>query len=298
MLKLRDVFNSLSTKDGADSESRIRQAISSIEAEHDAARAELAQVAEKRTDLLLNDDDAGLDKLDRRAEALHRVLERCAFALPELQKRLASVRDRDAENARIASYELAVQKGLEAEKRLKLGYPKLAAELLQLAGIAADAIAAADAANQDLPEGRQLIEQPEIVSRATKALPEEIVGRKSVELWVFEGSENVVRDQERVRPADGGIGILEGDSRLLRCVKKTFLEVRYHPAVRRNWELRFDQLIRLPGLSPRDPDVWNPIGLPDAHLISEVAADAAAAVKAAKAPLPSRPVHVRLEPTS
>jgi hypothetical protein len=59
---------------------------------HAETLAELQQIAARRTDYLLSDRDEDLDRDDKRASVLHRILEKAKASIPEVERRLGEAR--------------------------------------------------------------------------------------------------------------------------------------------------------------------------------------------------------------
>lgn len=293
MLKIKDLFSSITAKDGADDADRIRAAITKVEAEQSNARSELAGIADQRTEALLSDDDAALDRLDRRTEALHRTLERCEFALPQLQERLRAADKRGAEENRRAAFEKAKAAAKEAEKRLLRDYNRLAGELLGLILTATEAIAEVDRVNRDLPEGFEPVQIPPGLARGATYFPEKVVDEEIVERWVGQKSGALV-DQRLVQDLGNGVGTIETATSNTPCVRRSFREISFQAEVRDHVE-RLDQLLVLPGLFNAEPPIWSGSSdyVEDAvELLRE-----ATAVKRTTMPKQiSRPTQIRLEP--
>jgi hypothetical protein len=81
----------------------------------DEARDKLAWIADRREGLLLSDNDHQLDVDDREAEKWHRRLERAEYAIPQIQKRIAEIRDRNRE-ALVAGWKARARENFERNR--------------------------------------------------------------------------------------------------------------------------------------------------------------------------------------
>ncbi|HEY8578644.1 MAG TPA: hypothetical protein VIL72_02070 [Beijerinckiaceae bacterium] len=293
-MKLRELFGGLTAKDGTEDQARIRIALAEVQEQQSAAKQQLAGIAERRTSALLNDDDAALDKLDREAEKLHRLIERAEFAAPELEKRLAAAMDRHAEARRADAYAAASAAAAEADRRLRRDYGKHAQAILELISAAASAVADVESANRNLPGGKEPIALPEILRRTTPSLPEEVLQTDLVQRWAFENGK-LVGDQSAVRDLGHGAGTLESNVSNIPCIRVTCNEVRYLPAIERQWRVLIWECLRLPALLPDEqPDFWRP-GACEASEVAQLVEESMA-VDRMIGRRPQRTPQVRLEP--
>jgi hypothetical protein len=180
--RLREIFSALAGRDMADEVASIEGAMARLEAERVAAQAELATLAEQRVQALLDDDDGTLDRLDRRGEALHRVIERVEVALPELQRRLDDARRRGDEAARLATYNTAKEARRAAESALRK-YPDAAKQIVDILEAVARADSAVAAANAALPEGQAALAFAEQMMRGHAPEHDEILDETDEEVW-------------------------------------------------------------------------------------------------------------------
>jgi hypothetical protein len=180
--RLREIFAALSGRDTGDEIGSIESAMARLEDERVAAQAELATLAEQRVQALLDDDDGTLDRLDRRGEALHRVIERVEVALPELQRRLDDARRRGDEAARLTTYNTAKEARRAAESALRK-YPEVAKQIVDILEAVARADSAVAAANAALPEGQAALAFAEQVVRGHAPEHDEILDETDEEVW-------------------------------------------------------------------------------------------------------------------
>jgi hypothetical protein len=204
--RLREIFAALSGRDTGDEISSIESAMARLEAERVAAQAELATLAEQRVQALLDDDDGTLDRLDRRGEALHRVIERVEVALPELQRRLDDARKRGDEAARLATYSAAKEARRAAESALRK-YPDAAKQIVDILEAVARADSAVAAANAALPEGQAALAFAEQVVRGYEPEHDEILDETDEEVWehVNTGWKVDLADVSRIVVAEDGV---------------------------------------------------------------------------------------------
>jgi len=87
-MKLKELLNSLSSKQSPATVEQLETMILAAEAERAAAIAGVAEIAEARLGLLKNDDEAALDQNDRQEQLFHRTIEKADYALAELRPRL------------------------------------------------------------------------------------------------------------------------------------------------------------------------------------------------------------------
>lgn len=194
-LRIRDIFASITGRDGPDEISQIESAMQRLEAERAAAQTELAAVAEQRVQALLDDDDDACDRLDRRGEALHRVCERVEVALPALQQRLDDARKRSDQAARLATYNAAKDATRAAEAALRK-YPEAAKQIVDILEAIARADCAVSAANAALPEDRAALAFVEQAMRGHEPERDEVLDETYDEEWVHVGT------GWKVEPAD------------------------------------------------------------------------------------------------
>jgi hypothetical protein len=98
MFKIKSLFSALDSTP-IPSAADIAAVIQRGEDERAAAIAALEEIGRSRHDLLLKDDDPGLDRLDAAEEAHFRVIAKVDAALPELQEKLAAARVRERGDA-------------------------------------------------------------------------------------------------------------------------------------------------------------------------------------------------------
>ncbi len=127
-MKISDFLAKLGKPNGKpENAEKLSVAIGELERERGKAQAALATASQRRTEMLLADDDAALDLLDREIEAAHRMIERVDLALPALRERLLIAKDkfrisriaalREENAAAFAHLDAAVQQAMAANKR-------------------------------------------------------------------------------------------------------------------------------------------------------------------------------------
>jgi hypothetical protein len=267
-LRLREIFSTLTGRDGRDDIARIEAAMTKLEGEKSSAQAELATLASERTERLLDDDDAALDRIDRRSEALHRVIERVSEAgLPELQRRLAAARAQIDEGAREALYSAAEDASKLAEKALR-SYPALAKKIVCVIEAVAKADAAVAQANAALPTGKQALVYVEHAVRGWPREDDILVDQQDRMVWTRADEPNWIIQADLVdmiETEDGITGTLRvrydgGGIKTWPVVKRrhrTTKQIRGRSAYLPN---PLSLLVSLPALISGAPDIWEPYG--------------------------------------
>jgi hypothetical protein len=94
MQRLKDILSGPSSAkaDGKDEVAEIERAIALLDQEKRSARGELLGIADRRSEILLSEDDEAIFALDRGAEHLHLRLERVDLIMADLQPKLAAAR--------------------------------------------------------------------------------------------------------------------------------------------------------------------------------------------------------------
>ncbi len=131
------------------------------------------------------DDDAKRAAARAKLADLRAAAEDAAAILAEVERRHGAVLAADGEAARRAAYDAAKDKADAVGATLAQRYTTAAGAIVALLRDLAEANAAIDAANADLPAGAAEIAHPETVARSTPGLPwmpEEV---DTVELWAF-----------------------------------------------------------------------------------------------------------------
>ena len=116
MLSIVKIIETLTARGQPDDPTTVAGAIKRLEKEKSGAEAEMAVIAARRQQLLLEDRDAELDADERKAEKAYRIVEKVDAALPDLRTRLTA-----AQNA-------------ERQKRWRELQSKFDAELDEFAG--------------------------------------------------------------------------------------------------------------------------------------------------------------------
>jgi hypothetical protein len=102
---------------------------------------------------------------------------------------------------RLAAYEAAIAQRKAAADRLKKDYPDLAKAYAQLLATVQDADAAIEAANGNLPHGRDPLDTVEATVRDHPAVPRRIISDEVKSIW-HHASGEIVNDPSRIK---GGI---------------------------------------------------------------------------------------------
>lgn len=257
------IFDHLSRllKKSAPGIAALEKAEADAQAALDAAKAKLSALAASRVEAVLGGDDA---------RAAHRAAiqigrddeEDAQAALLAVQARLAQERDVAAQAARVAAYDAARDKRNAAAEVIRERYPQLAAGLVDLLRLAAEANAATEAANADLPSGARPLDDAESAVRDALSVPRELVSKRRVSLWCTAGSKLPVEDQKgiiddgegrgrKTFPATGARGTTTS-----HYDKHEFIEQRWREGRPAAFGPRLAAL-DLPGLVAGEPDFWS-----------------------------------------
>ena len=128
MFKMKEFLASVISGDGADDPAQLASAVHRLGMERVTAVAEIERLASSRVKLLLADDDAGLDKLDRQSEAQHRIVEKADLARDEIERRLAV--------ARANAHAVLIDKHVDAARALRDELHRAAARVIELNAVA------------------------------------------------------------------------------------------------------------------------------------------------------------------
>lgn len=179
--------------------------------EHDAAaavtaaRSALEVLEAGRTEAVLSGDAARAEYRAKLAAARDDVVELEA-ALEAVKGRLEQARVEAEEKGRMEAYTRAKAAQQAAADAVLAKYEEAAGVLRSLAKQVAEADAAVEAANRDLPGGvERLLQESEALVRDIPGQPREVVRTDIVELWCGSGGAPV-DDQRAVVSRDGRTG--------------------------------------------------------------------------------------------
>jgi hypothetical protein len=173
---------------GKSSVAEIEDALSKLNIDEMEAAAE--KLEEERRHILLDGTDKELEDIETKITAANRDVERALATRAELEKRLREAAAAEADSVRLARYRAAKKAGELAAARVAEEYPRHAAGIRDLIRELAEATAAVQLANEDLPAGQEPLPDPEFSARGRVGLPRKIVGEEEVERWynVSQGS--------------------------------------------------------------------------------------------------------------
>lgn len=260
---------------------------------------------------LLTVDEAALVKL-REAQALALVrVDRAQALRRSLEERLEEARAHDAEAARRAAYDGAKARRAVAVKLLRLEYAKHARAIADIIAVCADAGAAVEAVNKDLPAGVQPLAAPEREVRGVPGLPREILSETDVELWSLERGDGMpVPDELQKKivaqtnnprvgylPVEGNSGTrLAGSA---PYVLRKYRKVEFLPPVLGKTEDPLAKTVALPGLGYNARPIWETPSFnayDHQHVASHAAALVAARDHEARTEAPARKPSVEYVP--
>lgn len=89
---ISEFLKGLTAGSKSDDADELAAAIARLLAEKSAAETQMVAIAERRTNLLLEDDDTALDKDERASEKAYRTIEKVDLALSDLRARLAAAK--------------------------------------------------------------------------------------------------------------------------------------------------------------------------------------------------------------
>ncbi|GEP00038.1 hypothetical protein [Methylobacterium haplocladii] len=205
--------------------------------------------------------------LDVSPEALEKLLAEKAIATVRLDRaealvlaltqRLAMARDADARAARQAIHDDAAAKCEAIRSRLPIEYAHHALALRSLVRDLAEAEAARIRAMKEAPE-LPVIPSPEDVVRGLDAVPEEILDREEIELWVLDGRSDPLPDDRQSDVTSSAMDRSKGKlftpstqhvyGPALSCTLRRFTRIRYREAVAASNLDRLHRTVNLPTL--------------------------------------------------
>ena len=168
--------------------------------------------------------------------------------------------ERQAQAAALAKSADAQRRANEAlARRIREEGGPAIEKLLELARDVATAEMVTAAVNAKMAENAEKIASADVIARHRPPLPRETVSEKTVALWVFAATGNVIGNQGDVTPTgDGSTGFIRGSQHhKTRVVRRKFKSVVYVEAASHEPLVPFFSALRLP--SPDGPGlVWNP----------------------------------------
>lgn len=272
-----------------------RFSVSEAEADHAAADAAYREG-------LLGDEKA-LAKLAAIRSSAEVKRDRASALLARLEEHHAAAVSGEAETVRIAAYDAARSARDEAAAAVSAEYPGLVARILELVAVLAEADAAVEAVNADLPAGAEMLLSAEMIARHIPGLPREDISDRTVELWCREGEDRPIPEsmQGRVFSQEDGTGYYSTDTGRHAFVKRRFRRVAYRPATPSQHIARLASSLALPPLRPGELLTWTPedwqITSPRVTLAKLAAIKAAGAITVPAAPA-AREVRVELVPVA
>lgn len=226
---------------------------------------ELESAAEKleaeRRRILLDGSDKELEAVEVRIVAANRDIERGLAAKTELEKRLRDAAAAEADSVRLARYRTAKETAEFAAAKVAKEYPKHAKAIVELIRALAEATAAVQLANDDLPAGADPLPDPEFAVRGIPGSPRKIVNEVELVRWCVVDTGEIPpetlwskldqRDHE-------GSGVIREAGLGNNYEKRRFIRREYLEA---EPMIRPDRLasINLPGFAADDPPIWRAI---------------------------------------
>ncbi|MDH6235156.1 hypothetical protein M2281_005778 [Mesorhizobium soli] len=226
---------------------------------------ELESAADKleadRRRILLNGSDRELEDIESKITGANRKIERALAAKDELEKRLREAAAAEADSVRLARYRAAKKAGELAAARAADEYPRHAAAIVELIRALAEATAAVELANGDLPAGQDPLPDPEFAARGKAGLPQKIVSEEEVDRWYNINQCGIAPEalwSKLDRMDHGRTGVVNDAG--FGCVfeKRRFIRREYLEA---EMMVRPDRLagINLPGFAGDDGPIWRAV---------------------------------------
>lgn len=162
----------------------------------DAARRRLSDLEAKRATVLLEADgkrSAWRAELNDARDGL----EDAELLLGELQTRHLAAVEAEAEAARQQRYDEAKAKADAAVATLRKEYPKAALAIIAVLKVLAEAEAAVDVVNADLPAGAERLRSPESVVRTKPGRADQIIADDVEWLWCGELAIGPLSDEKQ-----------------------------------------------------------------------------------------------------
>ncbi|PSJ57389.1 hypothetical protein C7I85_22660 [Mesorhizobium soli] len=244
---------------GKSSVAEIEDALARINIDDLEAAAE--KLEEERRRILLDGTDKELEAIEAQIVTANRDVERALATRAELEKRLREAAAAEADSEKLARYRAAKKAGELAASRVAEEYPRLAAGIRDLIRALAEATAAVELANNDLPTGQDPLPDPEFAARGRGGLPRKIVSEQEVTRWYNASQDSIApetlwskldqMDHDRTgRVNDVGFGCVYEKRRF---IKREYLEAEM---MRRPDRLA---AINLPGFAADEPPVWRAV---------------------------------------
>lgn len=179
---VRGALRKLTTATTPATSAEISATVAKAEAALEAARRRLAGLETKRASVLLENEgkrSAWRAELNEARDAV----EDSELLLGELQSRHLAAVEAEAEAARRERYDEAKARADATVAALRKEYPAAAKRIVAMLRELAEAEAAIDAANADLPAGAARLHSPESVVRSKPGRPDQIVSSDVEMLW-------------------------------------------------------------------------------------------------------------------
>ena len=255
----------------------IADKIDQIDREDSTSQANIVALRAKRRDAVRSGDDAAADKFEKELLAADRL------ATLRAERREILVEERDAAERReqIAEFEkraggaMKVNEALAA--RVRTEGRDLSEKLMSLMNELELAEAETAAINKVVPEGLNEIASPNFMARSVPGVPRVDLEEKTIELWVFKSTGNLIGDQDRVMASSNndGTGFIPplpmSSMSTIPAVKRKFLSKDYHPAMQAQYPEPLIKGLRLPNFDRpgiaydgQFQMVYKQIALPDA----------------------------------
>lgn len=162
-------------------------------------------------------------------------------------------RRREADAELRKRIEASRKANVDLARRLKGEGKKLSADLIALMQNVARAKMEADALNEALPADLAPIEDANFLARGKAAVPRTELDRKTITLWAFAATGNLVGDQDAVRDTGASRGYVDaGRGFIVDCVRRKFLSTSYHPAEAAHYPDPIYTELRLPSFDSPD----------------------------------------------
>ena len=196
-------------------------------------------------------DDADKRQSDRaKLVSLREDAEDAASVLVETERRHAEALAADEQGRRQAVYSGAKAKADAAASTLAKTYPAAVRDLLAVLKTLAEAQQAVVMANGQLPDGAEILLDPEMVARGAAGQPREVISDEWVELWGRQDLGTPTDDQESIQDLGRGWGKLFSD--LQPCYRKRlFRKVVFREYVVGSYPTPLAAALQLPDLKGR-----------------------------------------------
>lgn len=261
---------------GKSSSTDIASAITSAQAELEAAEAAVVAAKTAYDDGLLTSDKKTLRVLLDDATEAGIEVDQVKAKIAKLEKQHADAVEAEAENVRQQQYDKAKELVEAARKKLP-SYEKSALQIRDVLRSIAEADMAVNLANESLPDGAARLDKAEDV-RSTRQLYRKDLKQEFVELWAGIGDQGTpIPDhlQHQVNPdarpragvATNGDIALTGRVRVdgggvLEVVRRRFIKTTYLPD-RSGWNApSLAASVELPPLAAGSSPLWSAVSYP------------------------------------